>query len=254
MTSSARTQPPKRIGTNGQKIPLHTLATTTIPGIPRAIAARTAKTNRRERFPLTHSRAPTGYLDDSRLPPPHEDLRNGLREGDHIFFLEAIRGVDSRERRQVLEHVHEDVILERRGDRRPLRVFGADHPHSSGSFEGAGPFGRGGSFDGVAPVASAGCGRGPNASARDFFRRATMLSNNADSCVVRCGTSTSAPLARLEASRASFRSRYVKIWSRRFRTLRSSSWRSRAFGEFGSFWASAFAPPSRRATYAASLS
>src|SRR5438034_3730092 len=56
--------------------------------------------------PLTHSRAPTGYLDDSRLPPPHEDLRNGLREGDHIFFLEAIRGVDSRERRQVLEHVH----------------------------------------------------------------------------------------------------------------------------------------------------
>src|SRR5438034_7954642 len=106
MTSSARTQPPKRIGTNGQKIPLHTLATTTIPGIPRAIAARTAKTNRRERFPLTHSRAPTGYLDDSRLPPPHEDLRNGLREGDHIFFLEAIRGVDSRERRQVLEHVH----------------------------------------------------------------------------------------------------------------------------------------------------
>src|SRR5207253_389893 len=51
--------------------------------------------------PLTHSRAPTGYLDDSRLSPPHEDLRNGLREGDHIFFLEAIRGVDSRERRQV---------------------------------------------------------------------------------------------------------------------------------------------------------
>src|SRR5436189_21659 len=174
MTSSARTQPPKRIGTNGQKIPLHTLATTTIPGIPRAIAARTAKTNRRERFPLTHSRAPTGYLDDSRLPPPHEDLRNGLREGDHIFFLEAIRGVDSRERRQVLEHVHEDAILERRGDRRPPRVFGADHPPS--------------------------------------FR------------------------------------------FRRFRTLRSSSWRSRAFGEFGSFWASAFAPPSRRATYAASLS
>src|SRR5207247_3092246 len=129
MTSSARTQPPKRIGTNGQKIPLHTLATTTIPGIPRAIAARTAKTNRRERFPLTHSRAPAGYLDDSRLPPPHEDLRNGLREGDHIFFLEAIRGVDSRERRQVLEHVHKDVILERRGDRRPLSVFGADHPH-----------------------------------------------------------------------------------------------------------------------------
>src|SRR5205807_1521022 len=121
----------------------------------------------------------------------------------------------------------------------------------SGSFEVAGPLGRWDSGDGVA---SAACGRGPNASARDFFRRATMFSNNADSCVVRWGTSTSAPLARLEARRASFRSRYVKIWSLRFRTLRSSSWRSRAFGEFGSFWASAFAPSSRRATYAASLS
>src|SRR5205809_3466686 len=76
--------------------------------------------------PLTHSRAPTGYLDDSRLSPPHEDLRNGLREGDHIFFLEAIRGVDSRERRQVLEHVHKDVILESRGDRRQLSVFVAE--------------------------------------------------------------------------------------------------------------------------------
>src|SRR5438552_18099048 len=128
MTSSARTQPTKRIGTNGQKIPLHTLATTTIPGIPRAIAARTAKTNRRERFPLTHSRTPAGYLDDSRLPTPHEDLRNGLREGDHIFFLEAIRGVDSGELRDLLDHVHNHVILQSRGDRRPATVFVADHP------------------------------------------------------------------------------------------------------------------------------
>src|SRR5438132_5424504 len=52
----------------------------------------------------------------------------------------------------------------------------------SGSFDGGAPFGRG---DWAGGVSSTACGRGPNASARDFLRRATMFSNNADSWVVR---------------------------------------------------------------------
>src|SRR3989441_4757456 len=47
----------------------------------------------------------------------------------------------------------------------------------------------------------------PNASARLFVRRATMLSKRPRSWAGRFGTSTSAPLARLDARSASFRSR-----------------------------------------------
>src|SRR5438128_473264 len=97
-------------------------------------------------------------------------------------------------------------------------------------------------------------GEPPKASVRDFLSRATMLSNRNRSWEGRFGTSTSVPLARLDAKSASFRSRYVKIWSRLLRTFRSSSWRRSAFGEFGSFWASLFADSSSRPMYAASRS
>ena len=49
------------------------------------------------------------------------------------------------------------------------------------------------------------------------------------------------------------RSRYWKIWSRFFRTFRSSSWRSIACGEFGDFATASVAFRSRPLRYTASL-
>src|SRR5438093_12450680 len=123
---------------------------------------------------------------------------------------------------------------------------------------------RSGSFFAASGLGADDCGNGdstggtggdpPNASARLFPRRATMPSNRPRSWAGRFGTSTSAPLARLDARRASFRSRYVKIWSRRLRTFLNSSCNRRALGELGSFCASLFADPSSRAMYEESLS
>src|SRR3989441_11593563 len=123
---------------------------------------------------------------------------------------------------------------------------------------------RSGSFFAASGRAAGDCGIGdstgaarcdpPNASTRLLLRSATMPSNRPRSWAGRFGTSTSAPLARLDASRASLRSRYVKIWSRRLRTFRNSSCSRRALGELGSFCASLFADSSSRAMYEASLS
>src|SRR5213594_1696317 len=122
----------------------------------------------------------------------------------------------------------------------------------SGSFFAAS--GRAAEDCGIGDSARAARGDPPNASARLLPRRATMPSNRPRSWAGKFGTSTSAPLARLDASRASLRSRYVKIWSRRLRTFLSSSCNRRALGELGSFWASLFADSSSRVTYEASLS
>src|SRR3989441_905002 len=60
--------------------------------------------------------------DDSGLPSVDEDLGNRPRQRDHVFLLQPVRRVDPRERRQVLEHVDEDVILEAPRNRDSFRV------------------------------------------------------------------------------------------------------------------------------------
>src|SRR2546428_4491358 len=62
---------------------------------------------------------------DSGLPSVDEDLGNRLRQRDHVFLLQPERRVDPRERRQVLEHVDEDVNLEARWNPGSFRVLPA---------------------------------------------------------------------------------------------------------------------------------
>src|SRR3972149_403040 len=68
-------------------------------------------------------------LDDSGLSPIDQNLGDRLRERDDILFLQAVRRVDARERRQVLEDVDEHVVLQARRDGRTLRVLGLHDAH-----------------------------------------------------------------------------------------------------------------------------
>src|SRR5256886_11875473 len=62
-------------------------------------------------LPLDRSRWAAGHLDDPCFPAADEDLRDRLRERDHVLFFQPVCRIDPRERRQVLEHVDEDVVL-----------------------------------------------------------------------------------------------------------------------------------------------
>src|SRR3989442_10991121 len=72
----------------------------------------------------------TGHLDDPCFPAANEDLRDRLRKRDHVLFLEPIRGVDPRERRQILEHMDEHVVLEARRDRHSFSILPPDDFYS----------------------------------------------------------------------------------------------------------------------------
>src|SRR2546427_11036459 len=111
---------------------------------------------------------------DSGLPSVDEDLGNRLRQRDHVFLLQPVRRVDPRERRQVLEHVDEDVILEARWNRDSFRVLRANDFHPLRFFLRNRRAGCGGRRQGGFYLR--GRERSPKASARLFARRPTMLS------------------------------------------------------------------------------
>src|SRR3989449_2632689 len=84
------------------------------------------------RPPRSCSASGVGHLHDPRLASVHEDLRDRLRKRDDVLFLQAVRGVDPREGRDVLEDVDEDMVFERRRDRGAPRFLGANNLHSGG--------------------------------------------------------------------------------------------------------------------------
>src|SRR2546428_7847182 len=84
------------------------------------------------RPPRSCSASGVGHLHDPRLASVHEDLRDRLRKRDDVLFLQAVRGVDPREGRDVLEDVDEDMVFERRRDRGAPRFLGANDLHSVG--------------------------------------------------------------------------------------------------------------------------
>src|SRR3989442_15991471 len=84
------------------------------------------------RPPRSCSASGVGHLDDPRLASVHEDVRDRLRKRYNVFLLQAVRGVDPREGRDVLEYVDEDMVFERRCDRGAPRLLGANDLHSGG--------------------------------------------------------------------------------------------------------------------------
>src|SRR5439155_20860090 len=78
---------------------------------------------------LVGSCHPASHLDDPCFPAADEDLRDRLRERDYVRFFQPVCRIDPRERRQVLEHVDEDMVLEARGDRDSFRVLRSNDFH-----------------------------------------------------------------------------------------------------------------------------